>query len=77
MEEKAAREAFRVRQYSALDATPSERNETAARELEPSFILNTSRCIVHFDVDAFYAQVPSAASGLWDHSLSHSFMGIP
>ncbi|BDA49872.1 DNA polymerase iota at N-terminal half [Coccomyxa sp. Obi] len=57
MEEKAAREAFRVRQYSGFDAGPSGRSGTAARDLEPSFVLNTSRCIVHFDVDAFYAQV--------------------
>lgn len=64
MEDKAAREAFRVRQYSGIDAGPSGRSGTTARELEPSFVLNTSRCIVHFDVDAFYAQVLSAASGL-------------
>lgn len=57
MEEKAARENFRVRQYSG--GLPARQDCVAAsyRELEPEFVISTSRCILHFDVDAFYAQV--------------------
>lgn len=57
MDDKAAREAFRVRQYSGSEAGPSRRNAVPPRELGPNFTLSTSRCIIHFDVDAFYAQV--------------------
>ena len=57
MDEKEAREAFRVRQYSGKEASTSAVD--TCRELEPGFCLDTSRCILHFDADAFYAQVRS------------------
>lgn len=57
MDEKAAREAFRVRQYSNQTAGLSGREPTSSKSLEAGFSLDTSRCIIHFDVDAFYAQV--------------------
>jgi len=57
MDEKAAREAFRVRQYSGQCAGLSGCKATSSIPLETGFSLDTSRCIIHFDVDAFYAQV--------------------
>jgi hypothetical protein len=55
MDEKAQREDFRVRQYSGAQASTSQVDQY--RPLEPGFAISTQRCILHFDADAFYAQV--------------------
>jgi hypothetical protein len=67
MDEKSAHEAYRVRQYAsphpAIEALNSICGPAGGLELvgtEP----DKDRVIVHFDVDAFYAQVSSAELGI-------------
>ena len=55
MDEKKKKEDFRLRQYSGKEASTSEVGTYSA--LEPDFRIDTRRCILHFDADAFYAQV--------------------
>ena len=52
MDEKAQREAYRVRQYSGAEASTSQ-GGGQYRPLEPGFAISTQR----YDADAFYAQV--------------------
>ena len=55
MDEKHKKEDFRLRMYSGKEASTLEVG--TYRELEPNFRIDTRRCILHFDADAFYAQV--------------------
>ena len=57
MDEKNKKEDFRLRQYSGKEASTSDVGTGTYRELEPEFRIDTRKCILHFDADAFYAQV--------------------
>ena len=68
MGEKQAREHFRVAQYSAAHPALTAVGLTAA---DTEVATDTSRTVVHFDVDAFYAQ----AEEVRDPSLTQRPLG--